>query len=220
MSHSILIGLKSVVSAATPVVFAVIGETLIERSGIINLSINGAIVLTAMTGFVTSLMSGSIIVGFVSGALVGAFVSFIIAFSNISLKQSQVAVGFVLAILCRELAYFLGNPFMGEMGPLVSSLRLPIFADIPIIGELFFQQNLLVYLSYALIVLSYVWIFYTRQGLLLRAVGENPKAAFIRGVKVNRMRYLYTILGGVLIGLSGPMYSLSIKAGWKGTVSG
>ncbi|HRQ31819.1 MAG TPA: hypothetical protein PLM89_01800, partial [Anaerolineales bacterium] len=102
----ILTGLGSVFFASAPIVFAVIGETIAERAGVINLSINGMILLSAMGGFVVSFQTGSLFAGFLTGALIGALVAFIVAFSSITLKQSQVAVGFVLALTCRDLAYF------------------------------------------------------------------------------------------------------------------
>jgi simple sugar transport system permease protein len=85
---------------------------------------------------------------------------------------------------------------------------------------LFFDQDLIVYASFVLIIAAYTWVYKTRQGLMLQGIGERPAAAYVRGANVNRMRYFYTVLGGALVGLSGPMYTLSIKAGWKGTISG
>jgi ABC-type uncharacterized transport system permease subunit len=217
---NILVGLAGVLASAAPIIFAAIGETFTERAGVINLSVNGTILLTAMAGFVTALTTGSVLLGFIAGAVIGALVALLIAFSSITLRQSQVAVGFVLALMCRDLAYFLGNPYMGESGPTVPPLPIPFLKDIPVLGPLFFNQDLLVYLSFILIVVAYVWIFKTKPGLVLRGVGERPAAAFVRGANVNRLRYLYTILGGALVGIAGPMFSLSVKAGWKGTISG
>jgi general nucleoside transport system permease protein len=144
----------------------------------------------------------------------------IVAFASITLKQSQVAVGFVLTLMCRDLAYFLGNPVMGSSGPIVPHLEIPGLKEIPVLGTLFFDQDLIVYSSFVLIAVAFVYIYKTRQGLMLQGIGERPAAAFLRGANVNRLRYLYTMLGGALVGLAGPMYSLSIKAGWKGTISG
>jgi len=150
--ESILIGLAGVITAATPMVFAVIGETITERAGVINLSLNGTIILAAMAGFVVATTSGSLLLGFVVGAVVGALVALVVAFSSITLKQSQVAVGFVLTLMCRDLAYFLGNPFMGMAGPKVPpAAPIPLLADLPILGTLFFNQKSFVYLSYLLI---------------------------------------------------------------------
>jgi ABC-type uncharacterized transport system permease subunit len=220
MDQSTLVGLAGVLASAAPVIFAAIGETLTERSGVINLSVNGTILLAAMAGFAASLATNNLILGFVAGALVGALVALIVAFSSITLKQSQVAVGFVLTLMCRDLSYFLGNPVMGSSGPIVPHLPIPLLSGIPILGTLLFDQDLIVYASFVLIILAYIWIFKTRQGLMLQGIGERPAAAFVRGANVNRMRYIYAMVGGALVGLSGPMYSLSLKAGWKGTISG
>lgn len=217
---SIIIGLAGVLAAAAPVIFAVIGETFAERSGVINLSVNGTILLSAMASFAITVLTNNIFLGFISGMLIGALVALVVAFASISLKQSQVAVGFVLALMCRDLAYFLGNPYMGLSGERVSLSPIPFLSRIPLLGPLLFTQDILTYLSFILIIIAWIWIFKTHAGLMLQGVGERPAAAFVRGANVNRLRYLYTILGGALVGLAGPTYSLSVKAGWKGTISG
>jgi general nucleoside transport system permease protein len=216
----ILVGLSGVLTAAAPLLFGVIGETISERAGVINLSMNGTVLLSAMGGFAVALTTRSVALGFLAGAAIGAFVALVVAFSSITLRQSQVAVGFVLTLLCRDLAYFLGNPIMGETGPRLSSLPLPLLREIPVLGTLFFRQDVMTYLSFMLVVAAWIFIFRTRPGLTLRGVGERPAAAYVRGANVNRLRYLYTILGGGIAGLAGPIYSLSVKAGWKGTISG
>lgn len=220
MNEATLIGLAGVLATAGPIVFAAIGETITERSGVINLSVNGTIILAAMAGFAVSTTTQNTLLGFLMGMLVGGLVALVVAFASITLKQSQVAVGFVLAIMCRDLAYFLGNPFMGRAGERISSLPIPGLSQLPVFGTLFFRQDIITYLSFLLIPIAWYWIFKTRPGLMLQGVGERPAAAFVRGANVNRMRYVYTFLGGLLIGLAGPTYSLSIKAGWKGTITG
>ncbi|HET7009491.1 MAG TPA: ABC transporter permease [Anaerolineales bacterium] len=215
-----LIGLAGVLASAAPVLFAAIGETFAERSGVINLSVNGTILLSAMGSFAVAATTGSLALGFLVGIVIGALVALVVAVMNITLRQSQVAVGFVLALMCRDLAYFLGNPYMGLSGPRLASLSLPGLSAVPVLGPVLFRQDLLTYFSYFLIFAAWVWIFRTRPGLGLQSVGERPAAAFVRGLPVNRLRYLYTVLGGALVGLAGPAYSLSIKAGWKGTISG
>ena len=216
----ILLGLAGVIEAGAPIVVAAIGETITERAGVINLSLNGLIILSAMMGFWVSLETESLLLGFLTGALVGAIVSSIIAFSSITLKQSQVAVGFILAITCEDLAYFLGSPIMGAQAPIMYATPIPFLSDIPILGPLFFAHSIMTYLSLILIFVAWFWISKTRPGLMLRGIGEKPAAAFVRGANVVRMRYLYTILGGMLVGLAGPLYTLSVKAGWKGTITG
>ena len=218
--NEFITSMAGVIAAATPVLVAVIGETFAERSGVINLSLNGLIVLTAMVGFAVAYTTGFVWLGLLAGFLVGAIAGLIVSYSSISLKQSQVAIGFILSLLFRDLAYFLGTPFMVIPGPTVSSMPIPILQDIPILGPLLFQQNILVYFSYVLIFGSFYWIFHTRQGLILRGVGEQPISAYSRGINVNRQRYIYTALGAGLVGLAGPMYSLSIKAGWNGSTTG
>jgi general nucleoside transport system permease protein len=216
----ILVGIAGVIALAGPVLFAVIGETITERAGIINLSLNGTILLTAMGGFAVALNTDSIFLGFLAGSAIGAIVALIVAFSSITLRQSQVAVGFVLTLTCRDLAYFLGNPYMGKRGPTLPSWNIHFLQDIPYIGPLLFRQDLMTYLSIIIIFAAWFWIFRTRPGLVLQGIGERPAAAFVRGANVNRMRYLYTLVGGAIVGLAGPTYSLSVKAGWMGTISG
>ena len=218
--NEFITNMAGVIASATPVIVAVIGETFSERSGVINLSANGLIILSAMVGFAAAYVTGMVWVGLLAGFLTGVLAGLLISYSSISLRQSQVAVGFILALLFRDLAYFLGTPFMVIPGPTVQRLPIPVLKDIPILGPLLFQQNILVYLSYILIVASFYWIFHTRQGLVLRGVGEQPLSAYSRGINVNLQRYIYTALGAGLIGLAGPMYSLSIKAGWNGTMTG
>jgi general nucleoside transport system permease protein len=219
-SDMMFVGLAGVLALAAPVLFATVGETITERAGIINLSVNGTILLSAMAGFAVALRTGSLLLGFLTGMGIGALVALLVAFSSITLKQSQVAVGFVLTLVCRDLAYFLGNPFMGQPGPRLPSMSIPLLMDIPVLGVLLFRQNLLTYLSFILIFAAWAWIYKTRPGLILQGIGERPAAAFVRGANVNRLRYVYTAIGGALVGLAGPTYSLSVKAGWMGTISG
>ncbi len=220
MDNPIILGLAGVLALAAPVLFAAIGETISERAGVINLSVNGTILLAAMGSFAVSVQTGSLLLGFLTGIGVGALVALIVAFSSITLRQSQVAVGFVLALLCRDLSYFLGNPYMGESGPRLSQWSIPGLSQIPILGPLFFRQDIMTYLSFVLILVAWLYVFRTRPGLVLIGIGERPAASFARGANVNLLRYAYTILGGALVGLAGPIYSLSVKAGWKGTISG
>jgi simple sugar transport system permease protein len=218
--ETILIGLAGVLASASPLIFAVIGETLSERAGVINLSMNGTILLSAMGGFAVAYNTDNIVLGFLAGMLIGALVALIVAFASITLQQSQVAVGFVLALTCRDLSYFLGNPYMGVPGPRLQAVPIPVLGDIPILGKLFFQHDVTTYVSFVAIFLAWLWIFRTRPGLMLQGIGEKPAAAYIRGANVNLMRYVYTVAGGALIGLAGPAFSLATRAGWMGTISG
>jgi len=207
--------LSSVVAASTPVVLASIGETISEKSGVINLSLDGSIALSAMMGFAVAFTTGSVALGFLAAMAVGALIALTIAFASITLRQEQVAVGFVLTMLGLELADFLGNPFVRKPGPSVPHMPIPYLARIPILGPVFFDHNLIVYLSLLSIVVTWWWISKTQPGLKLQGVGERPESAFARGVNVNCLRYVYTVIGGALVGLAGASYSLSIKLGWS-----
>jgi simple sugar transport system permease protein len=219
-NNTVIIGLAGVLAAAAPVLFAVIGETITERAGIINLSLNGSILLSAMGGFAVALVSGNILLGFLAGMVIGALVAFIVAFGSITLRQSQVAIGFVLALTARDLAYFLGVPYMNTPGPTLPTWSVPLLKDIPLIGPLFFRLDVVTYLSYLVIILAWIWLFRTRPGLMLQGIGERPAAAFVRGANVNRMRYIYTMVGGAIAGLAGPAFTLNVKPGWMGTQTG
>ncbi|MBI5669653.1 MAG: ABC transporter permease [Chloroflexi bacterium] len=214
MNNELLNTLNSIVSNATPLVIASIGETLTERAGVTNLSLDGSIILSAMVGFVAALASGSALVGIIAAMIVGALVALIIAFAGITLRQDQVAVGFVLTLLAADLAQFLGQSYTRIPGPQILSSPLPVFSQLPVIGPVFFDQSIFAYLSYILIFGSWYWLFRTRPGLAHRAIGERPETAFARGTRVNVLRYVYTAVGGSLVGMAGAAYSLSVKAGW------
>lgn len=220
MQSDVLVGLAGVIASAAPIVIAAIGETLTEKSGMLNLSVNGIILLSAMGGFAVSYRTDNLAAGYLAGILIGALIGLILAFCTLTLYQSQVAVGLVLAFLCRDLSYFLGNGFMGLTAPVMHSAALPFFSELPVLGSLVFDQTVMTYLSLLCIPAALVWINCTRYGLVLRSVGERPEAAFARGINVKKVRYLYTIVGSALVGLAGPIYTLGLKPGWKGSMTG
>ncbi len=213
--------LATAIATSTPLVFACLGETITERAGVINLSAEGTILLGAMTSFaIAKTLEGSgtvpsLLAGFAGAALVGAAIALIVALGTLTLKQSQVAIGFVLALLGANLSSFLGNSFVRIPGPTVPSFKIPGLQNIPFLGNLLFQSDLLVYVSYAAIALVWVYFYRTRAGLMLRAIGEQPNAAFARGTNVVKMRYVYTLIGGAMMGIAGAAFSLDFKAGWS-----
>ena len=216
MAESLVVQtLASVVAASSPLVFASIGETISEKVGVTNLSLDGSIMLAAMTGFAAAYLSGSLVAGIAGAMLVGALIALVVAVGNIKLRQDQVAVGFILTLLCADLSSFIGKPFVRIPGPSMPHMPIPGLAGIPVLGPIFFNHDLLVYLSYLVVLLTVILFNYTQVGLKLRAVGERPEAAFARGINVNRYRYVFTMLGGALVGLAGATYSLSVKLGWS-----
>lgn len=213
-NFDLIILLSMVVAGAAPVVLAAIGETITEKAGVINLSLDGGILLSAMIAFAVANTTESLFAGFVAASAAGAAVSLIVAVFSVYLGQSQVAVGFVLALMTRDLAYFLGSPYSRVQGLLVPHLPLPFLKDIPFIGEVLFNHSITVYLSLFSIIAVWFFIYKTRPGLKLRAVGEEPKAALVRGFDPRIIQLACSALGGVFTGLAGASFSLSVKAGW------
>lgn len=207
--------LASIVAAASPLVYAVVGETIAEKAGVINLSLDGSIMLSAMAGFATAYATGSVLLGFLVGAAVSMAVALLVAFASVELRLNQIAVGFVLTLLCTDLSSFLGDPYVGQRVSGVPHLAIPGLSDIPWIGPILFDHNLSVYGSFVVMAAAYFFIFHTRRGLELQGIGERPEAAHARGLRVNRWRYLYTVLGGALVGLAGAAYSLDVRLGWR-----
>jgi len=210
----IILLMASVIAGATPVVLAALGETITEKAGIINLSLDGTILLSAMASFAIAYESGTLFYGFISGAVVGALVAFIVAAFSVYLGQSQVAVGFVLTLMTRDLAYFLGNSYSRIQGPQVLPMPIPLLNQIPFFGPMLFNHNLLVYLSLFLIGACWWYMYYTPYGLILRSVGERPESSFARGINPRKLQILYAVCGGFLVGLAGASFSLFAKPGW------
>jgi ABC-type uncharacterized transport system permease subunit len=207
--------LASIIAAASPLVYAVVGETIAEKAGVINLSLDGSIMLSAMAGFAAAYITGSVVVGFLAAMGVSMAVALLIAFASIELRLNQIAVGFVLTLLCADLASFLGDPYVGQRAAGVPPLAVPGLRDIPFLGRVFFQHNLSVYGSFLVVAVAYLFIFRTRRGLELQGVGERPEAAHARGIRVNLLRYVYTVVGGALCGIAGAAFSLDVRLGWR-----
>lgn len=214
-SQQLLIDLAAILAAATPLVFAALGETITERAGVVNISLDGTLLLAGMTGFVVGMATQQVVAGVIAAMLVGVAVAAVLAFCTITLSQSQTAIGLVLAALCTELSSFLGSPYVRQPGVAVPAAPIPLLRDLPLLGPLLFSHDALVYLSFALTPLVWWLLFRTRAGLTLRSLGERPAAAFARGVPVVRLRYLYILVGGALAGLAGAAYTLDFKQGWS-----
>ena len=210
----IFIILASIIANAAPIVTAAVGETITEKAGVINLSLDGTILLSAMVAFAVSYDTGNVIYGFIAAALVGGAVALVIAVFSIYIGAHQVAVGFILTLTTRDLAYFLGNPYSRLHGPQVSPMGIPFLKNIPFLGPVLFNHNLPVYFSILLIGFVFWYMYRTSYGLTLRAVGEHPAAAYARGIHPRRVQLFYTVIGGMLVGLGGAMFSLLVKPGW------
>lgn len=204
----------SVLFAAAPLLLAALGETVAERAGVINLSLDGTLLFAAMTAFTVARATGNPWLGLAAGGLAGAAVATVLAVFGLFFGASELAVGFVLTLFCRELAYFLGHAQARQPGPDLGVLDIPGLADLPFLGQGVFHQSPAVLLS--LVAVAAVWFFLmrTRSGLLVRAVGESPGAAKARGFCVARVRFWCCVAGGALAGVAGGLYSLAVKPGW------
>jgi len=214
MDLSLITLTASIAMATAPLVLAALGETLTEKAGVINLSLDGTILLAAMAGFVTASRTDSLAAGFAAAAAAGVLSSLLLALIAIWLGQSQVATGFAMTFLCRDLAYFLGAPYARTQGPQLETTPIPFLADLPLAGPVFFDQSLVVYASFAAIPLLSLFLARSRTGLIVRCVGENPEGCWARGIRPRLVQTLCTLAGGALVGLAGAAFSLAVKPGW------
>lgn len=202
-------------ATGTILLFAAIGEVFAERSGIMNLGVEGMMLLGAMAGFSVSLSTGNVWLGLAAAMIAGGILSLAHGVVTIHFQADQVVSGLSLTFLGTGLALVFGEGLTGKNPPLVPKLDIPLLADIPFVGPVFFaNHSLLVYVGYLFAPLAWYYINKTRPGMHLRAVGEKPEAADTMGVSVYGLRYFYTFVGGVLAGLAGATISLSVSPGW------
>lgn len=212
----LIIILQAGVSTGTILLFATIGEIFAERSGVMNLGVEGMMLIGAMTGFSVALQTGNPWIGVLAAMLAAGLLSQIHAFITITLKADQVVSGLALTMLGIGISLVLGEG-LSKAGTvsLIPDYTIPLLSRIPFIGPIFFtNHNILVYIGYILTPLSWYYINKTRPGMHLRAVGENPSAADSMGINVDRLRYLYVFVGGLLAGLAGATISLAVSPGW------
>jgi simple sugar transport system permease protein len=211
------------VASGTIVLFAAIGEIFAERAGVLNLGVEGMMLIGAVAGFSVTASSGNPWLGLAAAMLAGGVLSLLHAVVSIQLRADQVISGLALTFLGTGLARVLGEGLSGEAITTLPRITVPLLADIPILGPVLFrEQSVLTYVGLLLVPLAWFWIDRTRPGLHLRAVGERPAAADAQGVSVVRLRYLYVVVGGLLAGLGGATITLAIAPGWFGdqTVGG
>lgn len=211
---SVLIGIAgSGIRLATPYLYAAIGETFGQRSGVFNLGVEGVMLMGAFSAYWATYESGnSLLVGVLVAMLVGVLMGLLTAFINVTLKAEQGISGigiFMFGLGLSELLYQIA--FKGGRIPIkaFSRINIPLLSDIPVIGEIFFQQNLLVYIAFALVPAAWFVINRTTFGLKVRAVGQNPEAADAMGINVTRIRYATVTLGGVLASVAGASLSIA-----------
>ncbi len=216
------------IRAGTSLVYATIGEIYTERSGILNLGLEGMMLMGAVTAFAVAFHTGSLVLSLLIAMGMGMVLSAVHAFLCITMRANQVVSGLSITLFGTGMASFLGqrlgpaeNNFylVGLTAARFRRIAVPFLSDIPILGALFYQ-DILTYGMYILIPLAWFYMFKTKHGLNLRSVGESPQTADAMGISVTKIRYLYTILGGMFVSLGGAHLSLSYTPGWTENITG
>jgi len=213
--------LFATIVAGTPLIIVALGQLVAEKSGVLNLGAEGMMAMGALAAFAVTLHSGSPWLGVLAGMAAGAAMASLFAVVVLSLMGNQVASGLALSILGVGLAAFVGKPYESEVLPTVAAWRIPLISDIPLLGEALFSHQGLVYFSWALFAGVSWFLYRSRAGLVLRAVGESPSSAHAIGYNAIRIRYLATLFGGAMAGIGGAFLSVFYTPLWvEGLVAG
>jgi ABC-type uncharacterized transport system permease subunit len=197
-----------IIIAATPLVFAAIGELVVEKSGVLNLGVEGMMIVGAIAGFSATVETGSFVAGAVAAVIAGALIAFLFAVLTQTLLANQVATGLALTMFGLGIAALIGQGYSGRSAPQFPKLYVPGLSDLPVVGPLLFGQDALVYLSVALVASVAWFLSKTRTGLIIRAIGENHEAAHAIGYPVVAYRYAALLFGGGCAGLGGAYLSI------------
>lgn len=204
----------STVAAATPLILAALGVLVNERAGVLNLGVEGMMLVGAVTGFGVGVTSGSLFLGYVAAMSAGAAMALLFGLLTLTLQTNQVATGLALALFGVGLSAFVGQPFVGLPIERVPAVPIPLLSDIPVLGPALFRYDLLVYLSIALYAAVSWFLYRSSAGLRLRAIGEAPGVAHSLGYPVVRIRYLAVMFGGATSGLAGAYLSTALTPMW------
>lgn len=203
------------IRSGTAILFASVGEIFAERAGVLNLGVEGMMLMGAMTAFSTAHATGNPWLGLLVAAGMGGLLALLHAFVTVTLRADQVVSGLALTFVGSGLSSVLGAGLVEvKQAPRLPAFDIPFLAGIPVLGPIFFQHNVIVYLGFLLAPLAWFYIYRTRPGLELRAIGEYPAAADVQGINVNALRYFYVVVGGVLAGIGGAALSLAITPLW------
>jgi general nucleoside transport system permease protein len=204
----------TVITAATPLVFAALGELIVEKSGVLNLGVEGLMLIGAVAGFAAATASGSAVVGLLAAILAGAALSMIFAVIVLQLRANQVATGLALTLFGTGLASLLGQGYVGFPVEALGQFAIPLLSDIPVVGAVLFNHDPLVFLSVAMTAAVWWFLYRTHSGLVLRAVGESHDSAHALGYSVLGVRYAAIGFGGAMGGLAGAYLSLVYSPMW------
>ncbi|TPK98893.1 ABC transporter permease [Mesorhizobium sp. B2-4-14] len=211
--------LLTIATAATPLLIAAIGELVVERSGVLNLGVEGMMIMGAVAGFGAGYLTGSPWIGLLAAIAMGAVFSLLFAVMTLSLATNQVATGLSLTLLGLGLSGMIGTSFVGQPGVRLPNLDIPGLSSVPVVGKLLFGQDPVFYISIALTAAVMWFLFKTRTGLTLRSIGDSHASAHALGIKVIRYRYLSVIFGGACAGLAGGHLSLVYTPQWVENMS-
>ena len=204
----------TIVTASTPLVFAAVGEVLVEKSGVLNLGIEGMMIIGAIAAFAVGVNTGNATLAILGGAVAGALMALIFGILILNLMANQVATGLALTIFGLGLSALIGHSFVGKTFPGLPKLDIPVLSEIPVIGPIIFGQDFLVYFSVATAIFAGWFLNKSRWGMLVRAVGENHDAAYAIGYSVKYVRMMTILFGGALAGLGGAYLSLAYTPFW------
>jgi general nucleoside transport system permease protein len=203
------------IASGTSILLPALGEAITERSGVQNLGVEGMMLMGALFGYIVDIVTGNIVLAFAAGMLAATSLAAVHAFLAVTLRANQIVSGLAVTLFGAGLTAFIGKPFVGAQAPVVlSRVPIPGLSQIPVIGPILFNQDPLVYLSFILVPVVWYFIYRTRPGLNLRAIGESPATADAMGVSVASRRYVYTLIGGALAGLGGAYLSLGYTPTW------
>lgn len=206
--------LISICIAATPLVLAAIGELVVERSGVLNLGVEGMMIIGAVSAFSFAQFSGSAYVGLFGGMFAGAIFSMLFAFLTLILVANQVATGLALTILGLGLSGMIGEPYVGLPGIKMHAIDIPLLSELPIVGEILFSQDIFFYISIFAVIGVSLFLARTRWGLIVRAIGDNHESAHTLGLRVVFVRFACILFGGAMAGLAGAQLSLVQVPQW------
>ncbi len=206
--------LDATVRAGTPILFATLGAIINERAGIINLGIEGLMLIGALAGFSGTFVSGSLLIGVICAFAATFIAGSIHAFITVQLRGNQIVSGLALTMFGIGITALFGKPMVGQTITGFERIAIPGLSQIPGIGKAFFNQDILIYLSFALVYLIWHFLYRTRTGLAMRTVGENPAAADTCGVSVSKYRFLAVTIGSGFVGIGGAYLSLASTPMW------
>jgi simple sugar transport system permease protein len=216
--------LVAVIIAGTPLLFATLGELITEKAGNLNLGVEGMMLIGAVAGFGAGFITKNPVMAIVGAVIAGALSALIYGFLTITLRANQVVSGLALTIFGAGLSSYLGTNFIGQKMPeniitFYEPIKIPLLNKIPVLGQMFFSQDIFVYLGYIMAIVLGIYLYHTRTGLNLRAVGENPSAADSSGININLYKYIHILIGGALCGLGGAYLAVVEVPQWQENIT-